>query len=157
MKKKLWLAVDNIMSFIYTGGMPKTKTDTQAKIAAEIQKATKKLRHDIKQQDVIISQYQAILAELNAITGNMEGSNNLKRVVAELQTKANITPTLNWSRAPNWANVLLCGNEVVVWAVDFKDNAEFIQFENFSKGHTGTFNLSLVEGHSWHLLAIRPT
>jgi hypothetical protein len=156
MKKKLLAAVDNIMIFIFIG-VPSTKTATQAKITSEIQKATKKLRHDIKQQDVIISQYQAVLAELNAITGNMKGSSNLKRVVCELQTKANTTQKLDWSRAPNWANVLLCGNEVVVWAVAFKDNAEFIQFENFSKGHQGTFNLSLVEGHSWHLLAVRPT
>lgn len=157
MKKKLLVAVDNIMSFIYAGGTPSTKTATQAKISSEIQKATKKLRHDIKQQDVIISQYQAILAELNAITGNKKGSNNLKHVVVDLQTLSCSTPIINWSRAPEWAKVLLGGHEVVVWAEYFSDNAKFVGVNDFSKGLITAQRLSIVEGHSWHLLAIRPT
>lgn len=158
MKKKLLVAVDNIMSFIYAGGIPSTKTATQAKIASEIQKATNNLRHDIKQQDVIISQYQAVLAELNAITGNMKGSGNLMRVVCELQKKANLHPpyALAWEKAPEWASFLLVGDDVMAWAAQFENGAQFIEVDDFMSGRIIVQKLDLSDDHTWSVIANRP-
>lgn len=133
--------------------------DAEAKIKEKIQKAIQKLRHDIKQQDVIISQCQAILAELNAITGNMKGSGNLKRVVCELQTKANLHPhyALAWEKAPEWASFLLVGDDVMAWAAQFENGAQFIEVDDFMSGRIIVQKLDLSDAHTWSVIANRPT
>lgn len=158
MRKKLRVAVDNIMSFIYASGMPSTKTATQAKIASEIQKALKKLRRDIEQQDLIIEQYQSLLAELNAITGNTKGSSELKNIVGLLQARANVTNKYNkaWGKAPVWATVLLVGEGMTVWASRFEHEAIFITVRAYNEGSHVHQKLHLIEGHSWSIIATRP-
>lgn len=158
MSKKLRVAVDNIMSFIYASGMPSTKTATQAKIAFEIQKATKKLRRDIEQQDLIIEQHQELLAEINAITGNTKGSSELRNIVGLLQARANVANKYNkaWGKAPAWANVLLVGDDLLAWASRFDHDAIFVPVEDFINGKITTQKLHLLEGHTWSVIATRP-
>lgn len=148
-----------IMDFIFQfKAVEMLSINAEAAIKTKIEKALKKLRRDIEQQDLIIKQYQELLAEINAITGNTKGSSELRNIVGLLQAKANVTNKYNkaWEKAPVWANVLLVGEGITVWASRFEHEAIFITVGAFNDGSHVHQKLHLIDGHSWSIIATRP-
>ncbi|WP_438979581.1 hypothetical protein [Polynucleobacter sp.] len=148
-----------IMDFILEfQGAEEWEAVAGVKIKTKIQNIIKKMQRDIKSQDLIISQYQSIMAELNAITGNTKGSSELRNIVGLLQVRANIASKYNkaWEKAPTWANVLLLGDGLTAWASRFENEAIFIPVGTFYEGGIVHQKLHLLEGHSWSIIATRP-
>lgn len=150
---------NRIMDFILEfQGAEEWEAVAGVKIKTKIQNIIKNMQRDIKSQDLIISQYQSIMAELNAITGNTKGSSELKNIVGLLQARANVTNKYNkaWGKAPVWATVLLVGEGMTVWASRFEHEAIFITVRAYNEGSHVHQKLHLIEGHSWSIIATRP-
>lgn len=150
---------NRIMDFILEfQGAEEWEAVAGVKIKTKIQNIIKKMQRDIKSQDLIISQYQSIMAELNAITGNTKGSSELRNIVGLLQARANVANKYNkaWGKAPAWANVLLVGDDLLAWASRFDHDAIFVPVEDFINGKITTQKLHLLEGHCWSIIATRP-